>query len=188
LVVLRPCFGALLARRPGQHLLFQHAATLHALGWIDWQLLQLLTPNRFCGPTSLTPLRPARTGTSAGWASSSCPASASSLTDKDLERQHAEHGERDDDGHEGGPGPPFWHRARARQRPSTSSPRPQTRARRAAGAKGFDEDEGGHRHEGLRQAGEDAPKSRPAYAHPPGAPGPGLWRALRGCCVRRWRA
>jgi hypothetical protein len=72
--------------------------SFHALGWIDWQHLQVLTPNRFCGPTSLAPLRPARPGTSAGW--TSCPASASSSADEDLERQHAEHAERNDDGDE----------------------------------------------------------------------------------------
>ena len=57
-----------------------------------------LTPNRFCGPTSLAPLRPARPGTSVGW--TSCPTNASSSADEDLERQHAEHAERDDDGDE----------------------------------------------------------------------------------------
>ena len=72
--------------------------TFHALGWIDWQHLQVLTPNRFCGPTNLAPLRPARPGTPAGWAS--CPINASSSADEDLERQHAEHAERDDDGDE----------------------------------------------------------------------------------------
>jgi hypothetical protein len=59
----------------------------------------------------------------------------------------------------GGSGPPFWRWAGARQRPSTSSPRPQTSAVGQQGDKGFDEGEGRHRHEGLRQAGEDAPNA-----------------------------
>ena len=82
----------------GKRVLLATFEPSHALGWITWQHLQVLTPNRFCGPTSLAPLRPARPGTSAGW--TSCPASASSSADEDLERQHAEHAERNDDGDE----------------------------------------------------------------------------------------